>query len=76
MDSRPLNDRKFSHVPANLYAGSEDAKFLNEPYNNRWEHLKDVIVKLYMGKYGSGGKSMTIGLVAEFMKEHYTFHAA
>jgi hypothetical protein len=38
--------------------------------------LKPVIVKLYMGKYGPNGKSMTTPQVADFMKVQYSFHAA
>jgi len=52
------------------------AKFLHVPYEERWNHLKPVITQLYMGKYGSNGKSMTIGQVASFMKENYSFHGA
>ncbi|KAK1749588.1 hypothetical protein QBC47DRAFT_426678 [Echria macrotheca] len=52
------------------------AKFLHAPYEERWKHLKPVITQLYMGKYGPDGKSMTIGQVASFMKENYSFHGA
>ena len=38
--------------------------------------LETVIVKLYMGKYGPNGKSMTTLEVADFMKLQYSFHGA
>ncbi|KAK4141974.1 uncharacterized protein C8A04DRAFT_38633 [Dichotomopilus funicola] len=59
-----------------LFPRSPDDKFLNVPYNERWEHLKPIIVKLYMGKYEPNGKPMTMGKVAVFMRDHYSFHAA
>jgi hypothetical protein len=59
-----------------LFPPSNDAKCLDVPYEQRWEHLKPVIVKLYMGKYGPNGKSMTTPQVADFMKVQYSFHAA
>ncbi|KAI1209519.1 uncharacterized protein F4807DRAFT_426984 [Annulohypoxylon truncatum] len=61
--------------PADLAPRSEAEKFLNDSYDERWEKLRDVIVRLYLGKYGSNGKSMTIRQVAEFMKSHYNFYA-
>ncbi|KAK0611309.1 hypothetical protein B0T14DRAFT_530137 [Immersiella caudata] len=54
----------------------DGAKFIHVPYEERWKHLKPVITQLYMGKYGPNGKSMTIGQVASFMKENYSFHGA
>ncbi|KAK3896495.1 hypothetical protein C8A05DRAFT_20534, partial [Staphylotrichum tortipilum] len=39
------------------------------------EHLKPIIVELYMGKYGPNGKSMTTRQVLVFMRDHYSFHA-
>ncbi|KAH6621544.1 hypothetical protein B0J18DRAFT_467119 [Chaetomium sp. MPI-SDFR-AT-0129] len=59
-----------------LFPRSPDDKFLNVPYNERWEPLKPLIVKLYMGKYEPNGKPMTMGKVAVFMRDHYSFHAA
>ncbi|KAK3899559.1 hypothetical protein C8A05DRAFT_46405 [Staphylotrichum tortipilum] len=55
---------------------SHDAKCLHIPYEQRWEHLKPIIVELYMGKYGPNGKSMTTHQVLVFMRDHYSFHAA
>jgi len=62
--------------PADLRPQSLEAKFLDVPYESRWECLKPVIIPLYMGKYGPGGKSMTMRQVADFMRDHYTFNAA
>jgi len=62
--------------PADLLPRSQEAKFLDIRYEDRWERLRPVITQLYMGIYGPGGKSMTIRQVAEFMKDHYTLHAA
>lgn len=59
-----------------LLPRSHDAKFLHIPHKSRWEHLKPIIVQLYMGKYGPNGKPMTMSQVAAFMKDHYSFHAA
>jgi hypothetical protein len=59
-----------------LLPRSHDAKFLHIPHERRWDHLKPVIVQLYMGKYGPNGKSTTRAQVARFMKDHYSFHAA
>ncbi|GAB1317651.1 hypothetical protein MFIFM68171_07861 [Madurella fahalii] len=61
---------------ANVLPHSEDDKFLNVPYEKRWEHLRPVIVQLYLGSYGPNGKSMTIGQVAAFMRDNYAFHGA
>ncbi|KAI0886531.1 uncharacterized protein GGS22DRAFT_158100 [Annulohypoxylon maeteangense] len=61
---------------AELIPHSDEEKFLNVPYNDRWEPLRDIIVRLYMGKYAPGGKSMKISDVAEFMTLHYCFYAA
>jgi hypothetical protein len=55
---------------------SDDDKFLNVPYEERWTHLKPIIVQIYMGKYGPNGKSMTKSQVSAFMREHYSFPAA
>ena len=59
-----------------LLPRDDEAKFLHVPYEKRWDHLKPVITQLYMGKFGPNGKSMTITQVADFMKHHYSFHAA
>jgi len=59
-----------------LLPSSQDAKFLNVPYEKRWDCLKPTIVQLYMGKYGPNGKSMTTGQLVVFMREHYSFHAS
>jgi hypothetical protein len=55
---------------------SHDDKCLHIPYEQRWEHLKPIIVELYMGNYGPNGKSMTIHQVLVFMRDHYSFPAA
>ena len=59
-----------------LLPRSPDDKFLHIPYEKRWEHLKPIIVDLYMGKYGPNGKSMTANQVLVFMRDQYSFHAA
>ncbi|KAK3375765.1 hypothetical protein B0T24DRAFT_698268 [Lasiosphaeria ovina] len=61
---------------AELLSYSNDAKCLGVSYEQRWEHLKPVIVKLYMGKYCPNGKSMTTRPVADFMQAQYSFHAS
>lgn len=66
----------FSMDIASLLPRSEGDKFLNVPYEKRWEHLKLVIIQLYLGNYGPNGKSMTIGQVATFMRDNYAFHGA
>ncbi|KAK0631483.1 hypothetical protein B0T14DRAFT_532220 [Immersiella caudata] len=55
---------------------SNDAKFLHVPYEQRWEHLRPVIAKLYVGKYGPNGKSMATRQVADFMQVQYSFYAS
>lgn len=62
--------------PNDLLPASEEAKFLSVPYEERWVHLKPVIVELYMGKYGPAGKKMTMQQVADFMKSKYSFFGA
>ncbi|VUC32914.1 unnamed protein product [Clonostachys rosea] len=59
-----------------LIPHSEEAKFLNYPYNDRWTHLKPVIVSLYPDCRDENGEAMTYSKVAAFMKLHYNFHAA
>ncbi|KAH6974421.1 hypothetical protein BKA56DRAFT_634330 [Ilyonectria sp. MPI-CAGE-AT-0026] len=63
-------------VPVELLPQSHEAKFLHIAHKDRWHHLKPVIVQLYTGNYGRGGKSTTITQVVEFMKANYSFHAA
>jgi len=52
-----------------------DDKFLNVPYEQRWEHLKPVIIERYLGDGNAGNKGLTIPKLAAFMKEHYSFAA-
>ncbi|KAJ4864300.1 clr5 domain-containing protein [Trichoderma breve] len=59
-----------------LLPGSGEDKFLRLPYAERLEKLKPIIVQLYMGNYGPGGKRMTMRHVTEFMKDKYSFHMA
>jgi len=69
--------KKARKMDANeLLPRDDEARFLHVPYEKRWDHLKPVITQLYMGKFGPNGKSMTITQVADFMKRHYSFHAA
>jgi hypothetical protein len=58
------------------FSSFDARKFLEVPYEERWEFLRPVIVQLYLGKYGPNGKSMTTGQVAAFMKDRYSFPAA
>ena len=59
-----------------LLPASEEAKFLNLSYKERWEHLRPVIVEMYMGNVDRGGKPMTIQEVVDFMKLNYSFFGA
>ncbi|WQF82047.1 Putative Clr5 domain-containing protein [Colletotrichum destructivum] len=47
---------------------------LHIPYDERWEHLKPIIVEAYLGKNGSG-KPLTIPKLAEFIKKNHGFSA-
>ncbi|KAI0467005.1 hypothetical protein F4859DRAFT_518624 [Xylaria cf. heliscus] len=64
------------YVPVGLFPQSEQDKHLDVSYKERWEHLKPVIVALYLGKYDQEGKTTTLSQVVEFMKVNYSFHAA
>ena len=48
-------------------------KFLDVPYEQRWEKLRPVIVDLYLG--GDGRKGLTCPQLASVMKEQYDFIA-
>jgi len=39
-------------IAASVLPRSDQQLFLVPPQNDRWEKLKHVIIKLYMGKYG------------------------
>ncbi|KAJ0165492.1 hypothetical protein CTA2_11093 [Colletotrichum tanaceti] len=47
---------------------------LHIPYDERWEHLKPIIVEVYLGKNGSG-RPLTIPKLADFMKKNHGFNA-
>ncbi|KAK7417477.1 hypothetical protein QQX98_004597 [Neonectria punicea] len=64
------------HVPEELLPQSDREKYLDNSHADRWSRLKPVIVKLYTGNYGTGGKSKNLDQVVQFMKTHYSFHAA
>ncbi|KAI0546762.1 hypothetical protein F4679DRAFT_556459 [Xylaria curta] len=64
------------NVPADLLPQSDRDKHLDVAYKDRWECLKQVIVRLYLGNYGQEGKATTLKQVANFMKANYSFHAA
>lgn len=53
---------------------SDDAKFLHIPYDERWDYLRPVIVRLFLGEDASD-KPMTIPRLAQFMTNHYSFSA-
>lgn len=59
-----------------LLPRSDEDKFYRLPFAERLEKLKPIIVKLYMGNYGPGGKRMIMRQVVEFMKDKYSFHMA
>ncbi|KAH6889439.1 hypothetical protein B0T10DRAFT_513945 [Thelonectria olida] len=64
-------------IPRKLFPQSDEDKFLLIGHKDRWECLKPVIVELYTGNYGSGGrKAATLEQIAQFMRTHYSFHAA
>ncbi|KAI0909169.1 hypothetical protein F4823DRAFT_451238 [Ustulina deusta] len=64
------------HIPPELYPQSDQDKYLNIAHKDRWECLKPVIVELYEGSYGAGGRTLTLNQVVGFMKANYSFHAA
>ncbi|KAK1979588.1 hypothetical protein LZ30DRAFT_797630 [Colletotrichum cereale] len=47
---------------------------LHIPYNERWEHLKPIIVDAYMGN-NDFGQPLTIPKLAELMKKNHGFSA-
>ncbi|PNP73369.1 hypothetical protein FNYG_13267 [Fusarium nygamai] len=55
---------------------SDDDKFLSRPYEERWGRLQPVIVQLYTRRRGGDGRSATLDQVVDFMRTHYSFHAA
>ncbi|KAH7117482.1 hypothetical protein EDB81DRAFT_701814 [Dactylonectria macrodidyma] len=59
-----------------LLPKSDEDKFLRVAHKDRWTHLKPVIVKLYTGTYSVPGATATLHQVVQFMKTHYSFHAA
>ncbi|KAI0447299.1 hypothetical protein F4803DRAFT_500532 [Xylaria telfairii] len=59
-----------------LLPQSDQDKALDIPHADRWEQLKPVILKLWLGRYGKDGKDATMKQVADFMRTHYSFHAA
>ncbi|KAI3323492.1 hypothetical protein HD806DRAFT_89185 [Xylariaceae sp. AK1471] len=64
------------NIPPELFPRTDQDKFLDAAYKDRWEFLKPIIVKLYLGSYSKGGKTTTVKQVAEFMRLNYSFHAA
>lgn len=63
-------------IPAGLLPQSDEDKFLSCSHEERWNHLKPVIVELYTGRDGGSERSATLDQVVEFMRTHYSFHAA
>ncbi|UKZ92299.1 uncharacterized protein TrAFT101_007259 [Trichoderma asperellum] len=61
---------------ADLLPRSDEEKFLGSEYSERLEKFKPIIIQLYMGNYGPGGKRMTKRQITEFMKDKYAFHLA
>ncbi|KAL6700453.1 hypothetical protein J3F84DRAFT_121376 [Trichoderma pleuroticola] len=59
-----------------LLPRSDEDKFCRLPFAERLEKLKPIIVELYTGNYGPGGKRMMMRQVVEFMKDKYSFHIA
>ncbi|KAI1175759.1 hypothetical protein F4777DRAFT_549136 [Nemania sp. FL0916] len=64
-----------NQIPAGLYPRSNEDRHFDVNYAERWQCLKSVIVQLYLGNYGDGGKNTTLKQVVEFMKTNYSFHA-
>ncbi|KAI0450715.1 hypothetical protein F5B21DRAFT_507899 [Xylaria acuta] len=62
--------------PAELFPQSDQDRHFDVAYKDRWEYLKPVIVRLYLGNYGPGGKTTTLDQVVDFMRANYSFHAA
>jgi hypothetical protein len=46
-----------------------DPKFLHVPYEQRWEHLKPTIIRLYMEE------KERLAALAQRMKDEYSFSA-
>ncbi|KAH7145520.1 hypothetical protein B0J13DRAFT_443133 [Dactylonectria estremocensis] len=65
-----------NHALEVLLPKSDEDKFLDVAHKDRWTHLKPVIVKLYTGNYSAAGATATLDQVVQFMKTHYSFHAA
>ncbi|KAI1151690.1 hypothetical protein F4825DRAFT_462382 [Nemania diffusa] len=63
------------NIPEELRPKSVQEKYLDVAYKERWEHLKQVIIELYIGNYGKGGRATTLTQLADFMKTYYSFHA-
>ncbi|KAF3077418.1 hypothetical protein CFAM422_000688 [Trichoderma lentiforme] len=59
-----------------LLPRSDEDNFCGLSFAERLEKLKPIIVKLYMGNYGPGGKRMVMRQVVEYMKDKYSFHIA
>ncbi|KAF5551365.1 hypothetical protein FMEXI_3483 [Fusarium mexicanum] len=59
-----------------LLPGSDEEKFLSRPYEERWSQLQPVIVQLYTRRRPGDGRTATLDQVVEFMRTHYSFHAA
>ncbi|KAF5699262.1 hypothetical protein FMUND_14842 [Fusarium mundagurra] len=55
---------------------SNDDKFLSCTYEERWGRLQPVIVQLYTHRRAGDGRTATLDQVVEFMRTHYSFHAA
>ncbi|KAI0532514.1 hypothetical protein GGR58DRAFT_489887 [Xylaria digitata] len=64
------------HIPLELRPQSDSDRFLGFSHKDRWEKLRPVTIRLYCGNYGGKGKPTKIEQVAEFMRTHYSFHAA
>ena len=50
-----------------------EEKFLHIRYEQRWEHLKPAILRLFLGQ--DGLEKMTIETLANFMRDKYQFAA-
>ncbi|KAJ4006290.1 hypothetical protein NW752_010939 [Fusarium irregulare] len=64
------------NIPPELIPQSDEDRYVRSAHNERWEHLKPVIIKLYTCNYGKNNKSLKIPQMVSFMKTNYYFHAA
>lgn len=72
--SQTIAHASFNMSLSDLLPRSDEEKFLGSKDSERLEKLKPIIIQLYMGNYGPGGKRTTMRQITEFMKDKYAFH--